>query len=994
MCALALCLAALTQEARAGGGQHPERGAGQPIDERLDDPWRWRQIEIPPAEHPMLAIRPWGESGVAGAQHGDLHVFDGYQWSRHHVWQALLEQQLTAAFAVEDGLLLFTGMRIAFWREAAAPAHIIDERTDPRPRTPPCQDAEGRVLTGLDNQVYQVTSARMEPFLDGPPGTTRIFGLGTDADGTLYASCDTGLWRRTVAATWERLPGQGTAGRDGRLPRVVTGDEHVYFLPSAFDAEHRGMGWDGQQLTSLPDVQRRVADPIEDAAVTNDGTLIVASRFASLRVYDDRGWTHVAPSAVQGEYVRSLCVTEDGRLVILSGSGRMFACDIESQRWRTHDTEEGGVSASINALALAPDGRLWVGTHDGIALWNGSSFDQVWHEAGDTGVSLASVTTLCVTPDGQLYAGSGSGFGGYVRFDGERWHHHTEPEGVSDWCVHRIRATADGSLWFALLSHGPTIDAAGGLARRSPGGSWTRYTTAEGLPDNRCYDLAMSGDGEFVAATGGGLAEWRDDRWARIRTPGSPQRRVFALHVSRDGDLWAGCGLNQSGVYVRSDDRWRRLRAAAGRPLGAADFVDHPVSGVFFSSHMGLSWYEQGNVYEVTGPGELPACSFWPLATDQQGTLWIGSHGRGLIRFAPDDKSAPQIIASPELDWHDGRAGVTVSWLAADWWNETAADSLRSEWKLDNDVWEPASPERQITLSHPKPGRHTLQLRVTDQAGNSDSIEKHFLVPLPGPELIGFRLALGLAGTLIVAMGLFLLVRNRQLRLAQRRLHVLNVRLLSSQETEARKISRDLHDDLGQVLTATALELQLAQRPGDETRRANALDRALEGARDALQRVRRLSSVLRPRVLDELGLHEAVSTYLADHEQRTGMAIVSSIALEGVPLSPAVSGHLYRILQEALTNITRHSEAGTVRVELRADEEQVLLQIEDDGVGFDPRRLPLERGVGLAGMRERAHLLGGSFTITSRHGLGTRIKVTLPPGHPHADGDTPSGDTK
>ncbi|BAW02501.1 integral membrane sensor signal transduction histidine kinase [Thermus thermophilus] len=193
--------------------------------------------------------------------------------------------------------------------------------------------------------------------------------------------------------------------------------------------------------------------------------------------------------------------------------------------------------------------------------------------------------------------------------------------------------------------------------------------------------------------------------------------------------------------------------------------------------------------------------------------------------------------------------------------------------------------------------------------------------------------------------------------------------LLEAQEAERARIARDLHDQVGQILTGIDLGLR-AVREG----KMEALPTLQELVRSAIQDVRLLSRSLRPPALDTLGLEAALRRMVEEFAERTGLRANLFCQLpERLPESHEIV--LYRVVQEALTNVARHARAQEVSVVLRREEGGVSLVVEDDGQGFSPRVRP---GLGLLGIRERVELLGGSFQVESLEGQGTTLYVRLP----------------
>jgi PAS domain S-box-containing protein len=204
--------------------------------------------------------------------------------------------------------------------------------------------------------------------------------------------------------------------------------------------------------------------------------------------------------------------------------------------------------------------------------------------------------------------------------------------------------------------------------------------------------------------------------------------------------------------------------------------------------------------------------------------------------------------------------------------------------------------------------------------------------------------------------------------------------LIDAQETERRSIARELHDEIGQVLTSVRLALTLSQQlPGDL-----AQARVIEAQRTLdrlITQVRTLALDLRPAMLDDFGLAAALSWLVERHMEQTDLRIeLIQSGLAERRFSPAIESAAYRIVQEGLTNVVRHAEVRIATVRVWADNDTLTVQVDDAGVGFDADSVVQRAGVsiGLAGMRERASILGGHFTVETSIGVGTCIRATLP----------------
>ena len=216
-----------------------------------------------------------------------------------------------------------------------------------------------------------------------------------------------------------------------------------------------------------------------------------------------------------------------------------------------------------------------------------------------------------------------------------------------------------------------------------------------------------------------------------------------------------------------------------------------------------------------------------------------------------------------------------------------------------------------------------------------------------------------------------------ELQRAQNRLRNLSRNIIADQEREREAISRELHDELGQMLTALRMDCvwlasHLEGKDEDAWRRAATMREHID---KTLDDVSRLSHELRPGVLDDLGLIDAVESLVADYEKRTGMACI--FEQQDVPELPKTeSTAAYRIVQEALTNSVRHSRATQIEVGMRRENEHLLLEVRDNGIG--PPREGDFHGFGITGMQERAHIVGGELHLTGSSGGGTVVTCRIP----------------
>ncbi len=294
--------------------------------------------------------------------------------------------------------------------------------------------------------------------------------------------------------------------------------------------------------------------------------------------------------------------------------------------------------------------------------------------------------------------------------------------------------------------------------------------------------------------------------------------------------------------------------------------------------------------------------------------------------------------------------------------------------------------------------RRLNMLAIADQIASLNEQQLNAGNQQVGSLFAQFRLRLGITLAITLGLGLVLaafsmlrilrLEREGELRyteIARARVELkeLSARLVEAQENERRAISRELHDEVGQALSALLVELgnlSAAVSDGRAQELRGHVDVIKKLAEDSVQVVRNMALLLRPSMLDDLGLVPALQWQAREVSKRTGMRI--DVAAEHVSddLPEEHKTCVYRLVQEALHNCSKHASARVVRVTVEEERSKIRLMIQDDGQGFQP---DTERGMGLLGMQERVTHLGGTFQVDSARGQGTLLSVELPLQNPN-----------
>ena len=312
--------------------------------------------------------------------------------------------------------------------------------------------------------------------------------------------------------------------------------------------------------------------------------------------------------------------------------------------------------------------------------------------------------------------------------------------------------------------------------------------------------------------------------------------------------------------------------------------------------------------------------------------------------------------------------------------------SDRSQWLAEarNMLSQRVTPRRDIVIAVSERVQGLNRAGYVEQQSEIASVYRSVQSELW--QLLGLALAIGIAVSILAVVYAGRLEQRLREQMARdielaHDLQELSAKLVTAQEQERRHIARELHDEIGQALTAVKVELACAQRTIEGvTGPTTVLESARSITDGALHQVRDLSYLLHPAALDEFGLVSAVDQYLKTFGKRHSLVVeLTHRGMDG-RLAPETEAAAYRIIQEALTNVAKHANATECRVDMERLPEILRVTIADNGGGFDPAtpRAGERRGLGLIGIRERASHLHGTVSIHSAPGRGTRVVVELP----------------
>jgi len=623
------------------------------------------------------------------------------------------------------------------------------------------------------------------------------------------------------------------------------------------------------------------------------------------------------------------------------------------------------------------------------------------------------VQSLAEDSDGRLWVGS---IGGVEYFDGRRFTDFTQRLGlrIGDSDFYDIHQTRDGAMWFAtnkgLLSY--------------KDGAVTKFTSQNGLPSNDVKVIHETPDGGLWFGTLGGLAKFDGERFAVFdEKNGLAGNHIRAIHEDAQGLLWVG--TYDSGLSLLRDGKFTRFTTADGLFSTGVFAVMPDDSGNFWmSSNQGIYRVSREQLIEFadgkrrTIPSDAfgksdgmlnPECNGGrqPAAIrTENGRLWFPTQD-GVAIVSPETIAVnslppPVVIEAVRLEdrtLHDFRSGVELTpgqdRLEIDYTGLSfiKPEQIRFRYKLEglDENWTEANGRRTAYFSYLPPGNYTF--RVT--AANSDNIWNErgaafsFVVLPPFYRTWWFTLFILMS----VIAATYIAFRYRVAQFHARHIQQQDFlrRLIESQEQERKRIAAELHDSLGQTLLVIKNRAFMGARAianggaaGRQLEAANEqFDEISAAAAEAINEAREISYHLRPSQLERLGLTTSIKEMIEHVAGTSGIHFDYDIApLDGV-FSPESEINFYRIAQESLNNVIKHSGASKVNVSIRHDNRGVELTIRDDGKGFEPTPTCVDgssiTGFGLTSIAERARLLGGSHVVESTPGRGTTITVSIPP---------------
>ncbi|MFO0584973.1 MAG: two-component regulator propeller domain-containing protein [Anaeromyxobacter sp.] len=659
-----------------------------------------------------------------------------------------------------------------------------------------------------------------------------------------------------------------------------------------------------------------------------------------------------------------------------------------------HLYERGTKGSGMLHVRRGAKGRLWLGAMD--RLWRydpGSGKVEVLRNDPADPASLPAgyVTVTLGDRAGRKWVGTGGN--GLVRLD-EDGHRKVvarfapdvpPPARLADGYVTALLEDARGTIWVGTRQGLHALDPEKGTVTAVPVGRDRRRSLASGAVN--C--LFADAHGGLWVGTGAGLV--------RMDASSGPGDLRFEHFTSREGLV-----DDDVTAVVEDDDGslWVATRSGLSRfDPATVTFVSFDAADVLGSIEFNPGAAARGRTNLIFGTRrgllEIPRGTAFPRRSPSRVALTS-------IRTADGEVAAPVPV------WRLGALSVPYGrWLSVEMavLDYRASHRHRYAYRLrDGEPWVELGARREVTFAGLAPGNYRLSVRARDARGAYSVAEPTLALTIVPPLWMTWPFRVAALVALVALATSIHLGRLRGLRrrnaalealreereAAYERLRQLTIHLEAVREDERRWIARELHDEMGQELTAAKINLQLLGRtPQPALPGAFGAPFTPQGVADTVQlldrliaRVRNLSLDLRPPLLDDRGLRPALEGWLEAVGKRSGMSTRLAVEGEIGRLAPEIEIAGFRVVQEAVTNALRHAHARALEVALSRENGTLRLAVKDDGAGFDVEdALARSAGgdhIGLLGMRERVEMMGGGLEIASAVGAGTEVRAWLP----------------
>ena len=666
--------------------------------------------------------------------------------------------------------------------------------------------------------------------------------------------------------------------------------------------------------------------------------------------------------------------------------------------------KDGLIHNEVYPILKARDGSIYVGTVGGLSHYKDGRFTDI-SVRHKTEIGIRAVQSLAEDADGNLWIGVIGGL--FVLRDG-KIEDRTEIIDQPD-TINTILAQKNGAVWFGTEHRG--------VLQYKDGKISPVLTASEGLVDNNVKFFHQSGDGSIWIGTYGGISVVEcgtRDANCRVKksyttADGLASNSVRSIYEEADGTRWIGTydggisrfhdgkfftfntgnGLFSDGAFAIVEDKQGRFWITSNQGIYSVDKSDLNAFADGQAPTFTTSGYgkQDGMLNTECNGGRQPSSM-----VDDQGRIWFPTI-EGVAIVSPDllkenTQAPPVAIETVEIDRakvnfdeairiEPSQAQLDINYTGLSF---IKSDQIRFRYKLgglDPD-WIEAGTRRNVSYSHLPPGEYAFTVTAANTYGvwNADGKTVKILVIAPFYKTWWFAVL-----AIFTSLGIGFLIysyRVGQLNKRNAAQEAFSRKLIESQEAERKRIAQEIHDGLGQSLLVIKNRASLGLAANERNKADEQFGEIQESVTEALTEVRVISQNLRPLHLERLGLTSTLEEMIEQLDEASDIEISYDIEHIDGKLTPENEMNLYRIAQESLNNVAKHSGATRAGVTAIIEDERIVMTIKDNGRGFDKETVDHKHGLGLNGMAERAKILGGTLLVESEMDKGTTILINIP----------------
>lgn len=806
------------------------------------------------------------------------------------------------------------------------------------------EDAEGTLWLGTSDGLARISNGDLRLYApQNPMARYEVRSLATDSAGAIWM----GTARHGILRLWN--------GRIEQLSKGGLTSARVMSLLVASDGA-LWMGPFGRGIVRWKDgvlASHSIRDGFPDndvAAIYQDpeGSMWIGTYNDGLCQLKEAPFdVYTSKDGLADDVARSIVETSDGAIWFLTSRG---ITRFEDGTFATFGARSGQEGGSFQELAIYQEGTAWIGTRVNLLQFRNGRFQVNKAEPFSHGV-----VALLADHSGKLWVATAHGE--LCRYSGGKCTMYSVRDGLANGDIKGLYEDKQGNIWIATL---------GGISRFD-NGHFATWTAKDGLASNLALGFFEDPQGGmWIATQGGGLCRFKNGQFATVTTRnGLYDNLAFYMIADHLGNLWMGSnrGIYRASLKELNDCADGRRHWVTSISYGVADgmLTRECNGGTACRTRDGKLWFPTSKgvvaVNPVISSGERPRVILEKVAIDGQAV----------------PTSSPVLVQPGQIDLDFAYTGIS--------WNRPQEVVFKFQLAgLDRD-WIDSGKSREAHYSRLPPGTYTFRVIAQNGAGvwNMDGQRVQVIVQAPFYRTGWFQ-----ALTAILFSSLLWVAwkwRVFQLERAQFVQQAFSRQLIALQESERKRIAAELHDSLGQrlVLIKNLALIFLQKDSTNGTTRNEVADISSEASL-AMAEMREISYNLRPYQLDRIGLTKAVQALIRKTSDSVSIEFTAEIAEidNFLPKDHEIS--FYRILQESLSNIVKHSHARKVHIVLTREGQCLRLTIRDNGKGFAPeavRPAVGSGGFGLIGISERAQLIGGTSRIESAPGRGTTVSIEV-----------------